>query len=42
MNELEDLILKEKLKTKPNYEYIRWLQQLSISALREHINKTKF
>jgi len=30
MNELEKIILKEKLKPKPNYDYIRWLQQLSL------------
>ena len=30
MNELESLILKEKLKDKPNYDYIRWLQQLTL------------
>jgi|MDTF01.1.fsa_nt_gb hypothetical protein len=32
MNILEDLILKEKLRKNPNYDYIRWLQQLSLES----------
>lgn len=35
MNELEHMILNEKLKEKPNYDYIRWLQQLSLDCLKE-------
>lgn len=29
-NELERKILKEKLRSKPNYKFIRWLQQLNL------------
>mgnify|MGYP003118645382 FL=1 len=35
MNELENLILAEKLRETPNYDYIRWLQQLSLDNLKE-------
>jgi len=31
----ENLILAEKLRETPNYDYIRWLQQLSIENLKE-------
>tara|TARA_Y100000766_G_scaffold284837_1_gene304911 strand:- start:4301 stop:4447 length:147 start_codon:yes stop_codon:yes gene_type:complete len=40
MNELEKLILKEKLKDKPNYDYIRWLQQLTIEHYAMLKNKS--
>tara|TARA_R110000787_G_scaffold3543_6_gene13878 strand:- start:15578 stop:15724 length:147 start_codon:yes stop_codon:yes gene_type:complete len=41
MNELEELILKEKLKDHPNYRYIRRLQQLSLKVLKEIKNNNK-
>ena len=35
MNELEQLILNEKLKQSPNYDYIRWLLQLTLEHYKD-------
>tara|TARA_R100000742_G_C4279224_1_gene103281 strand:- start:5299 stop:5454 length:156 start_codon:yes stop_codon:yes gene_type:complete len=35
MNELERIILKEKLKPMPNFDYIRWLQQLNLEQYKK-------
>jgi hypothetical protein len=40
MNELEQMILNEKLKENPNFKYIRWLQQLNLESLQIHKNNS--
>jgi hypothetical protein len=39
MKEVHELILKEKLKEKPNVRYIQWLQKLNQEILKEIIIK---
>ena len=37
MKEVHQLILKEKLKDKPNVKYIQWLQKLNQDILKKII-----
>jgi|TARA_S200002703_G_scaffold1020_1_gene1748 hypothetical protein len=37
MKEVHELILKEKLKEKPNIRYIQWLQKLNQDILKQII-----
>tara|TARA_Y100001972_G_scaffold92373_1_gene113097 strand:+ start:1038 stop:1169 length:132 start_codon:yes stop_codon:yes gene_type:complete len=37
MKEIHELILKEKLKQKPNRKYIQWLQKLNQDILKQII-----
>ena len=39
MKEIHELILKEKLKDKPNRKYIQWLQKLNQDILKQIIVK---
>ena len=39
MKEVQELILKEKLKEKPNKRYIQWLQKLNQDILKSIILK---
>mgnify|MGYP003129353522 FL=1 len=39
MKEIHELILKEKLKDKPNRRYIQWLQKLNQDILKQIIVK---
>jgi hypothetical protein len=39
MKEVHELILKEKLKEKPNIKYIQWLQKLNQNILKDIIIK---
>ena len=39
MKEIHELILKEKLKDKPNRKYIQWLQKLNRDILKQIIVK---
>jgi len=39
MKEVHQLILKEKLKDKPNVKYIQWLQKLNQDILKQIIVK---
>ena len=39
MKEIHELILKEKLKAKPNRKYIQWLQKLNQDILKQIIVK---
>ncbi len=39
MKEVHELILKEKLKEKPNVRYIQWLQKLNQEILKDIILK---
>jgi len=39
MKEVHELILKEKLKEKPNVRYIQWLQKLNKEILKDIILK---
>ena len=37
MKEIHELILKEKMKKKPNRKYIQWLQKLNQDILKKII-----
>tara|TARA_R100000908_G_C3750812_1_gene145436 strand:+ start:2055 stop:2186 length:132 start_codon:yes stop_codon:yes gene_type:complete len=37
MKEIHELILKEKLKNKPNKRFIQWLQKLNQDILKQII-----
>ena len=37
MREVQELILKEKLKDNPNIKYIQWLQKINENILKEII-----
>lgn len=39
MKEIHELILKEKLKEKPNKRFIQWLQKLNEDILKQIIVK---
>tara|TARA_R100000742_G_C4205678_1_gene33494 strand:+ start:472 stop:603 length:132 start_codon:yes stop_codon:yes gene_type:complete len=39
MKEIHELILKEKMKDKPNRKYIQWLQKLNQDILKQIIVK---
>tara|TARA_R100000988_G_C4005648_1_gene172396 strand:+ start:3311 stop:3442 length:132 start_codon:yes stop_codon:yes gene_type:complete len=39
MKEIHELILKEKLKDKPDRKYIQWLQKLNQDILKKIIVK---
>jgi hypothetical protein len=39
MKEIHELILKEKLKDKPDRKYIQWLQKLNQDILKQIIVK---
>lgn len=37
MREVQEMILKEKLKEKPNRKFIQWLQRLNQTILKQII-----